>query len=141
MSKKSKSQTSHDIRYSTVKIVNEKGDLYGTGFFININQKKYCITTHTCIFNLNEIFIEKQNKIYSAHWLKNYSAPEKAIAVLEVENCPITPLLYNKVELLNSQFNIWGYSIQKIKDYPDGMPKTGLISAPMLNISWIAGKQ
>ena len=60
------SQTSDHVKNNVVKIVNENGNFFGTGFFIVINQLKYCITCHHCINNIvDDIFIEKNNNKYS----------------------------------------------------------------------------
>jgi hypothetical protein len=53
------SQTSGFVRDNIVKIVNKNGDFFGTGFCLEFNQKKYFITCHHCICNLDQIFREK----------------------------------------------------------------------------------
>jgi hypothetical protein len=53
------SQTSEDVGNNIVKIVDSRDVLNGTGFFIEINQNRYCIACHHCIYKLNEIFMKE----------------------------------------------------------------------------------
>ena len=43
------SQTIEDIKENIVKIVDDKGTFNGTGFFIEVDGRKYCLTCHHCI--------------------------------------------------------------------------------------------
>jgi Tfp pilus assembly protein PilF len=79
------SQSDQDIRSNIVRIVDSKDRFYGTGFFIEVNQKNYCITCHHCVSNLNEIFLKRDGDIrYNGEWIEEISDPSKDIAVLRL---------------------------------------------------------
>jgi hypothetical protein len=80
------SQSDQDIRSNIVRVVDSKDRFYGTGFFIKVNQKNYCITSHHCISNLNEIFLKREGDIrYNGEWIEEISDPSKDIAVLRLK--------------------------------------------------------
>ena len=92
-------QTSKFVGENIVKIVNSKGNFYGTGFFVEFKRNKYCITCHHCICRLNNIYIEKDGVKYPAEWIEEFSDTKKDFAVMDVKNCnnvKIKPLLYAK---------------------------------------------
>ena len=62
------SQTNEDIRDNVVKVVDSKGDFKGTGFFIEVKGNKYCITCHHCIYQLNQISLERNNSRFASKW-------------------------------------------------------------------------
>lgn len=119
------SQTIEHIRDNVIKIVDSKGGFIGTGFFIEIDQKKYCLTCHHCIYNLDEIYVEKNNLKYVAEWIEEYSEMKKDIAVLAVKDCPIQPLKNSKEALGGLQVFVWGFPDKDIYHYPEGKPVEG----------------
>jgi len=137
------SQTSDHVKNNVVKIVNENGNFFGTGFFIVINQLKYCITCHHCINNIvDDIFIEKNNNKYLAQWNDRYSDPSKDIAVLEVGDCPIADLMYNLQALPEQLVTLWGFSAAKMKDFPQGVPgHEGKLSSNSFTYALDGGKK
>src|SRR5690242_20699780 len=90
-------QTAEDIRDNIVKIVDGQGRCVGTGFFV---QKECCVTCHHNIWQLDDIFIERdieveggeQKKHYHAEWIEDFSDMQKDIAVLKVQNADFKPL-------------------------------------------------
>jgi tetratricopeptide (TPR) repeat protein len=117
----SQSQTVEHVRDNILKIVDKQGNFYGTGFFIEINGKKYCITCHHCIYMIDEIFVERYSKKYFANWIEDYSNMKSDIAVLNVDNCSLEPLLYATEAMANFNVNIRGFSHEKIKILPEGV--------------------
>jgi tetratricopeptide (TPR) repeat protein len=80
------SQSDQDIRSNIVRVVDSEDRFYGTGFFIEVNQKNYCITCHHCVSNLNEIFLKRDGDIrYNGEWIEEISDPSKDIAVLRLK--------------------------------------------------------
>ncbi len=67
------SQTSQFVLNTIVKIVDEKGNFAGSGFFISMKGRKYCITCHHCIYKLDKMMIEKSSKNYLLRWNEKYS--------------------------------------------------------------------
>ena len=137
MFKEQKSQTSEFVRDNIVKITDEKGDLYGTGFFISLNNNKYCITCHHCIYKLNSIKIQKDDKEYTANWIEEYSDMSKDFAVLNVDNSSIDSLSYNLQAMPELRVNLWGFSTEKLKTFPKGMPgQKGELSSEFFTFEW-----
>ena len=134
------SQIQPSVRNNIVKIIDKKETFHGTGFFILINDKKYCITCHHCIYNLEQIKIQKRKgkESFYARWIEEYSDPEKDIAVLEVEECPFKPLLYYPKALPNLPVITWGYAGEKIENFPTGMPgHEGVLSSDSFTYEWL----
>src|SRR6476659_2273323 len=107
---KPQSQTSEFVGENIVKIVNKGGKPFGTGFFIEMNRKKYCITCHHCIYKIDEIFIEKDGVKYASQWNEKYSDMAKDLAVLDVIKCPIANLLYILEAPGGVSVTLWGFS-------------------------------
>jgi hypothetical protein len=69
------------IKDSVVKIVDNKGDFHGSGFFL---YKDYCVTSHVNIAELDDIFVEKYAKRYRVEWISKYSDMTINLAVLRL---------------------------------------------------------
>jgi KAP family P-loop domain/Trypsin-like peptidase domain len=126
------SQTLEYVMHNIVKIVDEEGTFYGTAFFLKVNGKNFCFTTHRCIIRLDKIFIERDNKKYHATWLGEFSAIDKDIAVLEVKNSPIAPLKYNLQALLRLEVSVCGFSGDELENFPYGRAIEGKLSENVL---------
>ena len=119
------SQTSKDVGQNIVKIVDSKGNFYGTGFFIEINGNRYCVTCHHCIYKLNKIYIEKDGVKCSAEWIEEFSDMKKDFAILNVKDCSnieIKPLLYAKEAMPKLSVLVWGFSSSELETFPQGSP-------------------
>ena len=119
------SQTSKDVGQNIVKIVDSKGNFYGTGFFVEINNNRYCITCHHCIYKLNKIYIEKDGAKCSAEWIEEFSDMKKDFAILNVKdysNIEIKPLLYAKEAMPKLSVLVWGFSSSELETFPQGSP-------------------
>lgn len=114
------SQTVDDINNNIVKIINDEGNFKGTGFFIEVDKEKYCITCHHCIYDLDNIFIQRFNTKFLSEWREDYSDPHLDIAVLKVKNVPFKPLLYAREAMANFEVSIRGFSGTKLKSLPEG---------------------
>ena len=132
------SQLIEDVRDNIVKIVDEKESLNGTGFILEIDQKRYCITCHHCICRINEINIERGNTKCSVEYIEELSESNKDIAVMEVNNCNnIKSLKYAKETLPQLSVSMWGYSENEIRTFPQGAPvKKGTLSDAPFLFSW-----
>jgi hypothetical protein len=131
------SQTSQFIRDNIVKIVDNNNNFYGTGFFIKVNNTKYCITCHHCIYKADEIFIQRDNQKYASLWIKKYSNMSKDLAVLQIENCPIESLGYHPQAMPKLSVLTWGFSGSKLKNFPRGLPaQTGNLSDESFTYEW-----
>ena len=98
------SQSDQDIRSNIVRIVDSKDRFYGTGFFIKVNHRNYCITCHHCVNNLNEIFLKRDGDIrYTGEWIEEISDPSKDIAVLRLNYN--NHILYEKKDLESDHDN------------------------------------
>ena len=98
------SQSDQDIRSNIVRIVDSKDRFYGTGFFIKVNHRNYCITCHHCVNNLNEIFLKRDGDIrYTGEWIEEISDPSKDIAVLRLKYN--NHILYEKKDLESDHDN------------------------------------
>jgi tetratricopeptide (TPR) repeat protein len=115
-------QTSGFVRDNIVKIVNNNGEFFGTGFCLEFNQKKYFITCHHCIYNLDQIFIEKDSIQYSCKWIEEYSDINKDLAVLKCddENLPVKPLNYNPKALPKLEVIVLGFATGELENIPAG---------------------
>src|SRR4051812_28204114 len=87
-------QNSAFVRDNIVKIVDDRGTFFGTGFFMDVHNEIFCVTCHHCIYNLKEIFFEKNDAKYSCDWVKNYSDMRQDLSVLKPKdsNIPVKPL-------------------------------------------------
>jgi len=121
MLKEESSQTSRFLKNNIVKIIDEKGNFYGTAFFINVNDKIYGVTCHHCIYKLNTITIEKKSKTHLLKWNEKYSDMSKDIAILDRDgDCPIEPLNYNLEAMPKLPVNVYGYSAKSLDEFSDG---------------------
>jgi len=109
------------VRDNIVMIVDENKAYHGSAFFVEIKDKKYCLTAHDNILRLEKIFIQYEEEIYSATWIQRYSASDKNIAVLEVKNCPAKPLRHNVQNLPPLPVHVFGFSASKLKNFPRGL--------------------
>jgi len=140
-------QNSAFVRDNIVKIIDEKGNFYGTGFFIKIINKRYCITCHHCINKLNKILIEKRLNKYLMKWNEKYSDMNKDIAILETDgDYPVESLNYNLQAMPELPVNVWGFSAKKLEVFPEGSPgQNGKLSDEYFPFSWkednIKGKE
>ena len=123
-----RSQTIDFIAENFVKIVDENGEFFGSGFFIEVNQEIYCITCHHCIHSLDKIFVERCNNKYQSEWVEQYSDMRKDLAILKVENCPLKPLLFSKEAMGQLPVIIRGFSGEKLNDFPDGTDEDSSLS-------------
>ena len=114
------SQTAEFIRDNIVKISDSEGSFYGTGFFIEVNQQLYCITCHHCIYQLGEIFVERFGQRYQTEWVEEYSDMKKDIAVLNVKDCTLQPLIYAREAMANFAVTIRGFSGETIETLSEG---------------------
>ena len=132
------SQTSEYVGNNIVKIVNSRDVLNGTGFFIEINQNRYCITCHHCIYKLNEIFIERGDMKCSAEWVEEFSDMSKDIAILKINddycNNNMQAIKYAKEAMPLFNVLVWGFSFKDLETFPQGLPSedSRLSSAPFL---------
>ena len=133
------SQTSGFVRNNIVKIVNKDGEFYGTGFCLDFNQKKYFVTCHHCICNLDQIFIENDNRKYLCKWEKEYSDWNMDLAVLTLENndeC-VKPLQNNLQMLPKLDVFVWGFSSTDLEQFPQGSPvENGKLSEESFLFHW-----
>ena len=132
------SQTHEFIRRNIIKVIDEKGNFYGSGFFINVNDKKYGVTCHHCIYKLNKIMVEKNYNKYLMKWNEKYSDMNKDIAVLELDNdCTVESLNYNLQAMPELPVNVWGFSAKSLDKFPAGMPgQKGNLSGESFPFSW-----
>jgi tetratricopeptide (TPR) repeat protein len=133
------SQTSSFVRDNIVKIVDEDGNFYGTGFFIEMNRKKYCITCHHCICRLSKIFVEKENIKHLCKWDEDYSDMDMDISVLSLINdiSSIKPLKNNLQMLPKLKAFVWGFSSRELKHFPKGSPvENGDLSEDSFLFHW-----
>ena len=101
------SQIVHDVRESTVKVVDENGTFGGTGFFI---LRELCVTCHHNICYMNKIYVEKDGQEYPAEWVEEYSDMGKDIAILEVKDSNFKPLLHYAELVPDVKVFVWGFS-------------------------------
>jgi hypothetical protein len=120
MSSNYDAQTQEYVRDNLIKLVDGNGNFSGSGFFIEVNQQKYCITCHHCIYKMDMIFVEKFGKRYTTEWVEKYSNMKKDLAVLKVDNSPVESLLFTKEALPNLEVTVRGFSGEKINDFPEG---------------------
>jgi len=86
-------QTDEDVDRNVVRIMNKEGKTGGTGFFIRVDGKEYCVTCHHNIYDLDEIYVGKlKSQMFRAGWVKEYSDIDKDIAILKVRGAPYRPL-------------------------------------------------
>ncbi len=78
-------QTLSEVSNNTVQIVEDKCELFGTGFFI---QKGYCVTCHHVICTMDKIKVKHNDNIFDVEWYEKYSNMQKDIAVLKLQNPP-----------------------------------------------------
>ena len=132
------SQSDQDIRSNIVRVVDIEDRVYGTGFFVGVNQKEYCITCHHCVSNLNEIFLKRDGDIrYKAEWIEEFSDPSKDIAVLrlnydnhsqndkkdhepdndykKITNDPIKPLNYSVEVMADLYASVFSYALKDVE--------------------------
>jgi tetratricopeptide (TPR) repeat protein len=122
------------VRDNIVKILNKTEEFYGTGFFIERNEKKYCITCHHCICKLDQIFVGKGNTKYLCKWEEEYSDMAKDIAVLSLENDTgsFNTLAHNAEMLPLLDVFVWGYS----SDWPEGEQEKGKLFNASQSLPW-----
>ena len=113
-------QNRKDIENNIVKIIDKEGNFYGTGFFIDIDNKKYCLTCHHCIYELDEIYVERKTRKYEATWIEKYSNMENDIAVLNVKDWPGKSLDYVKETLPGLKVFVWGFPLKDVEHFPNG---------------------
>jgi Trypsin-like peptidase domain len=131
------SQTSEDIRDNIVKIIDDKKNFKGTGFFIDVKGSIYCITCHHCICRLDEIYIEAFEKKYHAEWIEELSNMSKDIAIMKVENCNVKHLKYVQQAMAQLPVSLWGYSDIELEIFPQGAPaKKGSLSDAEIPFKW-----
>jgi len=129
-----------------VKIVDNNSKFHGTGFLIEVNEKKYCITCHHCIYTLEDIYIEKGKESqtnlqkYRVIWDKALSSMSNDIAVLEVKDEVETePLKFNKQALKGLPVVLFGYAANELKNIPTGrMIENISLSASITLFHWDA---
>ena len=114
------SQTAEFIRDNIVKIVDKNAEFYGSGFFIDVNRQRYCVTCHHCICTLDKIFVERFGHIYPTKWIEEYSEMRQDLAVLKVKTSPLKPLIYAKEAMGDFAVTIRGFSGENIKSLPEG---------------------
>jgi len=132
-------QTSGFVRDNIVKIVDDKGSLYGTGFFMEIHDEIFCITCHHCIYELEEIFFEKDNRKYPCQWIETYSDMRQDISVLKPKEnpIPVKPLKYNLQMLPELKVFLWGFSSKDLSHFPSGSPvENGVLSQDYITFYW-----
>lgn len=132
------SQTSEFVRDNIVKIIDKSEKFYGTGFFLKINQKQYCITCHHCIYKLDDIFISANEKKYHCIWNEEYSNMVGDIAVLSIEDqISIKPLMHNLQMLPRLKTLVWGFSAKEICHFPKGtLCEDGDLSISSVTMHW-----
>ena len=134
----SSSQTAEEIGNNIVRITDSKGSFYGTGFFVEIREGRYCITCHHCISRLNGIFIEKNDTRFTANWDEQYSDPHKDVAVLKTtERGNVKALNYAREAMARFPVSVWGFSFKDLEIFPQGSPvEDGILSSAPLLFNW-----
>jgi len=136
-------QTSGFVRDNIVKIVDNKGQFYGTGFLIDINHEYFCITCHHCIYRIKEIFFEKDDNSISCEWIGEYSDMCQDISVLKPKdsNISVKPLEYNLQVMPKLKVFLWGFSSKNIENFPSGSPvENGILSQDYITFRWPEGQ-
>jgi tetratricopeptide (TPR) repeat protein len=134
------SQTSEHVGNNIVKIVDGRSVFNGTGFFLEVNQNRYCITCHHCIYKLNEIFIERDKTKCSAEWVEEFSDMSKDIAVLKINDdyCNnIQVIKYARDAMALLPVSVWGFSSIDLEIFPQGSPvENGTLSSAPFSFKW-----
>jgi hypothetical protein len=128
-------QTAEDIRDNIVKIADENENCKGTGFFIH---KEYCVTCHHNIYELDEIFVEREDNIgtsqqrkrkrrYHAEWVEEFSDTQKDVAFLKVHNADVRPLEYRRETYDNIPVAVRGFALQDLHNFPLGRDERGTL--------------
>ncbi|MGD9533907.1 MAG: tetratricopeptide repeat protein [Candidatus Nitrosocosmicus sp.] len=109
----------NQIENNVVRITDKTRNLKGTGFLVEHNQRKYCITCHHCIFQLEEIHVSTSTNTYKVQWLENFSDKQQDIAVLDASHCSdFSPLTVSNA-LSNFKVGAFGHVEDQIS-FPDG---------------------
>jgi tetratricopeptide (TPR) repeat protein len=127
------------VRENIVKIVDYRGTFYGTGFFIELYDEIFCVTCHHCIYNLNEIFFEKDNKKYPCKWIETYSDMRQDISVLKPIdiNVSVKPLKNNLQMLPGLKVFLWGFSSTDLLHFPSGsLVENSFLSQDYIPFYW-----
>ena len=114
----------YNITDSIVRVVDNKNNFYGTAFFIH---SKYCVTCHRCVCEIeDQIYIQKGIKKYAVEWANEYSAMNKDIAILKINDsaaATTTAISFKPLgsaEIVNSlgssSFFIWTFMPNKINN-------------------------
>ena len=115
------SQTIEYVRDNIVKVVNKNGRLYGTGFFIEVDNKKYCVTSHHCIYDLETVFLQKGDKIALATWVEELSDMSMDITVLRTkENIEAKPLFCHSKAMSKLPVFLCGFAENENINFPKG---------------------
>jgi tetratricopeptide (TPR) repeat protein len=135
-------QTAEDVRDNIVKIVDKNGKFAGTGFFIH---KEYCVTCHHVIYQLNEIYVEREDNIesgkqskrrYAAEWAKEFSDAQKDIAFLRVQNADFKPLQCGVETYAQMPVVVRGFPFEDLEHHPDGKDERGTLSDVVVRLVW-----
>jgi Flp pilus assembly protein TadD len=121
------SQTTGFVKNNVLKVVDENRNLQGTGFCLNVNKYKFIITCHHCIYKMEQIFVEKNDTLYSCNWDENLSDMNLDLAVLipDDKTIPIQPLKHHLEALPYLPLFMWSFSILKYSNFPEGAPTEG----------------
>jgi tetratricopeptide (TPR) repeat protein len=161
------SQSDQDIRSNIVMLVDSKDRFGGMGFLIELNQKRYCITCHHCISNLDEIFLKRNGDTkYKGEWIEEISDPCKDIAVLKADwdkdnsrdnetennnkkiaNNTIKPLDYSVEIMADLQTSVFSYGLKNVGEssvYAPHRPVEAIyskLSSSAIFVSWSEDKE
>jgi Tetratricopeptide repeat len=161
------SQSDQDIKSNIVMLVDSKDRFGGTGFLIEVNQKRYCITCHHCIRDLDEIFLKRDGDTkYKGVWIEEISDPYKDIAVLKVDwdknnnkdnetennsnkiaNNTIKPLIYSVEIMADLQTSVFSYGLNNVGEssvYAPHRPVEAIyskLSSSAVFVSWSEEKE
>lgn len=161
------SQSDQDIRSNIVMLVDSKDRFGGTGFLIEVNQKRYCITSHHCIRDLDEIFLKRDGDTkYKGEWIEEISDPYKDIAVLKVNwdknnhrdnetennskkiaDNTIKPLRYSVEIMADLQTSVFSYGLNDVGEssvYAPHRPVEAIyskLSSSAIFVSWSEEKE
>lgn len=120
--------TDQYIDRNIVRILNKDGTSSGTGFFVRsqIDNKKYCVTSHHVIADLDEIYVGKRKaEMFRAGWYKEFSDIDKDLAILEASDAPYEPLecgfsVYPRLSVMVMGFPLAGWQGHLSYDKRDG---------------------
>jgi hypothetical protein len=107
------------LREATVKILGPDGKtVAGSGFIIRSDG--YLITCHHVIYQLDQLRVEYQGKIYEAEWCEDYSNPEVDLAILKSDLTDARPVPIINPRELSGSVNVYGFPRAQDRYFPEG---------------------